>query len=324
MNPLISVIIPVYKVEAYLNRCVDSVLSQTFRDIEIVLVDDGSPDACPKICDEYAQKDLRIKVIHKMNGGLSDARNIGLQMAKGQYIMFMDSDDFWEDYGSLSLIVKSIKKRNPDVILYGCKDFYEESGEVKISRMGYDVDYIRSHSVDEGIQYLFESNLFPGSAWLLVVKKSLLIDNHIFFVKGIKAEDYDWLINLFLHIQSIDAVNEPFYIYIKGRADSITGTSDLKSIDSILFTVDKWFPILQKGTSNRNRYLLNLLAFAYLTSLVTYANLNRNQKNSIISEIKKRSFIVKYALVTKVKILSVILKMLGVENMSRLIKLCRK
>lgn len=93
MDPLISVIIPVYKVEPYLRECVDSVLAQTYQNLEIILVDDGSPDNCPAICDEYAEKDARVKVIHKENGGLSDARNVGMAVAKGEYISFADSDD---------------------------------------------------------------------------------------------------------------------------------------------------------------------------------------------------------------------------------------
>ena len=86
MNDLVSVIIPVYKVEPYLRECLDSVINQTYRNLEIILVDDGSPDGCPKICDEYAERDFRVKVIHKENGGLSDARNKGIDIATGEYI----------------------------------------------------------------------------------------------------------------------------------------------------------------------------------------------------------------------------------------------
>jgi glycosyltransferase involved in cell wall biosynthesis len=89
----ISIIIPVYNVELYLNRCIESVLSQTFTDFELILVDDGSPDNSPKMCDEIAQKDSRVVVVHKKNGGLSSARNAGLDIAKGEYVFFIDSDD---------------------------------------------------------------------------------------------------------------------------------------------------------------------------------------------------------------------------------------
>lgn len=94
MQPLVSVIVPVYKVEKYLERCVNSILNQTYKNFELILVDDGSPDKCPEMCDEYAKKDLRVKVIHKENGGVSDARNVGMDEAKGEYITFVDSDDW--------------------------------------------------------------------------------------------------------------------------------------------------------------------------------------------------------------------------------------
>ena len=94
MNPLISIIVPVYKVEEYLDDCVQSILSQSYKNIEIILVDDGSPDKCPQLCDEYSKQDKRIRVIHKKNGGLSDARNTGILASHGEYLLFEDSDDF--------------------------------------------------------------------------------------------------------------------------------------------------------------------------------------------------------------------------------------
>ena len=93
-KPMISIIVPVYNVESYLADCVDSITAQTFKDIEIILVDDGSPDSCGQICDDYAKTDKRIRVIHKQNGGLSDARNAGIQLASGRYLGFIDSDDY--------------------------------------------------------------------------------------------------------------------------------------------------------------------------------------------------------------------------------------
>ena len=96
-TPLISIIVPIYHVEQYLNRCVESIVNQTYSNLEIILVDDGSPDNCPKMCDDWAKRDSRIKVIHKGNGGLSDARNAGMKIAKGDVISFIDSDD-WPEF----------------------------------------------------------------------------------------------------------------------------------------------------------------------------------------------------------------------------------
>ena len=99
MEPLISVIVPIYNVEKYLYECVDSIINQTYKNLEIILVDDCSPDNCAKICDEYAKRDKRIKVIHKGNGGLSDARNVGMNASSGEYLIFVDSDDYMTNNG---------------------------------------------------------------------------------------------------------------------------------------------------------------------------------------------------------------------------------
>ena len=118
MNDLVSIIIPVYRVEAYLDRCVKSVLAQSYSDIEIILVDDGSPDGCPALCDGWAERDTRIRVFHKPNGGLSDARNYGVLHARGQYITFLDSDDYLAS-DCISYLVEMIKSENADIAVTG-------------------------------------------------------------------------------------------------------------------------------------------------------------------------------------------------------------
>ena len=124
MESLISVIVPIYKVEPYLKRCVDSLIQQTYQTIEIILVDDGSPDNCGKICDEYASRDHRIKVIHKENGGLSDARNVAIPIAKGDYISFVDSDD-WVSEFYIENLYKAIIKNNSDLAFSWFENAFE-------------------------------------------------------------------------------------------------------------------------------------------------------------------------------------------------------
>ena len=119
-EPLVSIIIPIYKVEPYLHRCLDSIVNQTYTNLEIILVDDGSPDNSPQICDEYAAKDNRIVVIHKENGGLSDARNTGLDICKGDYISFVDSDD-WVSLEYINELYSSIKETQADVAIVNHK-----------------------------------------------------------------------------------------------------------------------------------------------------------------------------------------------------------
>lgn len=135
MEPLISVIVPVYNVEPYLRKCVDSILNQTYRNLEVILVDDGSPDVCPAICDEYAAMDNRVRVIHKENGGLSDARNVGMETASGEYLTFVDSDDLLPIEAVETMMNIAIAER-ADLVIGGYNRFAdvpEGSGNVETS-----------------------------------------------------------------------------------------------------------------------------------------------------------------------------------------------
>ena len=127
--PLFSIIVPVYNVEKYINKCIDSVLAQTFTDFELILVDDGSPDGCSAVCDDYAEKDSRIKVIHKQNEGLINARKSGLAIADGKYIGFVDGDD-WIESDTYENFAEMIKKYEPDIVL---SDFYYDYGNKLIN-----------------------------------------------------------------------------------------------------------------------------------------------------------------------------------------------
>ena len=144
-NQLISIIVPIYNVEKYLKQCIESIISQTYRNIEIILVDDGSPDNCGKICDEYSQKDKRIIVLHKENGGLSDARNKGIDIAKGDYLTFVDSDDFVNiDY--IEKLYNSIKFNNTKLAQCGISKV-DENNEI-IEKLNYEKNQIKtSHEI---------------------------------------------------------------------------------------------------------------------------------------------------------------------------------
>lgn len=169
--PLISVIVPIYNVEPYLRKCVDSIISQTYRNLEIILVDDGSPDHCPEICDEYAEKDSRIIVIHKPNGGLSDARNAGLKQFKGEYVMFVDSDD-WIDETYIYNMYESIG--NANVVISGCTYTTEEG-----------IPYEKKLPGTFAFMDLIDNSMFGYACLKLYRKKA--ISNQVF--KEILRED---------------------------------------------------------------------------------------------------------------------------------------
>lgn len=181
----LSIIVPVYNVEPYLRRCIDSILSQTFVDFELILVDDGSPDECPAICDEYAKKDSRVKVVHKKNGGISDARNVGLDNAVGRYIGFVDSDD-WIDKDMYETLMSMAVKHQADIVSIGIRNYdYQEKLIDMWPELTEDNVYSRTNFID---------NLYPNIRRILTpslcnkIFKSNTI-KHLRFFPGIIHED---------------------------------------------------------------------------------------------------------------------------------------
>ena len=159
-QPLISVIIPIYKVENYLNRCVESIVNQTYQNLEIILVDDGSTDKCPQMCHEWEKKDNRIKVIHKENGGLSDARNAGLHSATGEVISFIDSDD-WINLKAFEGMLKSMQKDGSDIVSCGVK-WVKGSGELLRIASAEEHEILNTH---DAMQELLHDGKLKQHVW---------------------------------------------------------------------------------------------------------------------------------------------------------------
>ena len=214
---LFSIIVPIYNVEPYIESCVASLRKQTYQDIEIILVDDESPDNCPAICDQYAKQDDRIRVIHKKNGGLSDARNHGLAAATGEYIIFLDSDD----YIALDTCEKFAQFVNgcPDILVGSA---IVEGGACDLTQMAAD------NTVRTGLEYLKEA-YSQGKAHMAsvlnVYRRQFLLENALQFKKGILHEDEQFTPRAFLKADAVINTGITFYHYII-RGNSITTKKD--------------------------------------------------------------------------------------------------
>ena len=176
-QPLISVIVPIYKVEEYLDRCVESIVNQTYKSLEIILVDDGSPDNCPQMCDSWAGKDNRIKVVHKENGGLSDARNAGMPFATGEIISFIDSDD-WIEFDMFEKMLNRMQADNSDMVSCGVK-WVEEDGS--LIRDVTSEDEVLDTTV--AMKTLLNDSKLKQHVWNKIYKHNLIKD--IPFEKGL-------------------------------------------------------------------------------------------------------------------------------------------
>lgn len=217
MLPLISIIVPIYKVEKYLVECIESIINQTYKNIEIILVDDGSPDNCGKICDEFKQQDDRIVVIHKENGGLSDARNAGLAIAKGEYLNFVDSDDRLPS-NSIERLYQMATEAHAQMVVAGFERFKDKTGEVFFSTdCGGEKTVVMSKV--EAMEDFFRDGC---QAWAVLYEKKIHED--IWFPKGEINEDEAIVFQLYDRCKTIVVTNAVVYSY-RNREDSITTTS---------------------------------------------------------------------------------------------------
>ena len=213
-RPLISVIVPVYKVEAFLPKCVDSIRGQTYDDLEIILVDDGSPDGCGAMCDAFAAEDPRIKVIHKPNGGLSDARNAGIGIASGEYLGFVDSDDWIEPEMYESLMEMALRE-DLKLVCGGRYDVYEGAGR----DVGLCPDKTEVISGEDLAKRIFVWDGIDSAAWDKLYHRSLF--REIRYPVGKICEDLPTTYRIGLDAGRVGMVAKPFYNYFH-RAGSIT------------------------------------------------------------------------------------------------------
>lgn len=275
-----SIIVPVYNVENYLERCILNVLNQTYVSYELILVDDGATDNSGAICDRYATQ-LNVHVIHKLNGGLSSARNAGLDIAKGEYILFIDSDDYWDAPDALELIYKQIDKCSNDVVIFSCKKLFIASNKIVDDRadFGY-LDECKSKKQILDSLYMFGQ--FPGSAWIMCVKRKLIESYHLRFPVGVTAEDIIWINNVLAYCESIGAISKAFYVYVNGRPGQITSKSTLHGCRGMLMALDDW---------SRNKYydtypaISMQMAHIYQVLLMHYSQLDKCSRESIRSEV---------------------------------------
>lgn len=277
--PTITVIVPVYKTEAYLDRCVQSVVDQTYRNLEIVLVDDGSPDRCPKMCDDWAKKDSRIRVIHKENGGLSDARNAGLKIASGALICFVDGDD-WIEPLYIENLLDVIEK-------YGCeaagcayrKCTQKAENDMPAAYTAQVYDRIAAMSA------LIDNRAVQQVVWNKLYKRELI--DGIWFEKGKYHEDEFWSYQVFAHLNRYAAIDYVGYDYYQ-RTDSIMGEGySLKRLDAVEAKVrrQEYLELSMPELAGKGR--VNLLFTCMWHGQMALKHLKASEVKHVFSELER-------------------------------------
>lgn len=280
METLITIVVPIYKVEQYINKCIDSIINQTYTNLEILLVDDGSPDNCGKICDDYAEKDSRIHIIHKKNGGLSDARNAGIEIAKGEYITFIDSDDYVED-DYIEYLFGLIKEFNSFIAV--CTHYIKHpNGKIdsNSSTKRFSITSIKF------LERMLYHDIIDISAWAKLYKTDLFCD--IKYPVGKIFEDAGTTYKLIDKCDKIACGFESKYYYMLRKNSIVTSEFNLKKLDLIDMTnemteyLNKKYPELKTATLRRQ-------AYAYLSTLrqmVSSSKLYREEERKILNFIK--------------------------------------
>ena len=268
-----SVVIPVYRVEKYLPACIDSVLAQdTVSTYEILLIDDGSPDHCGEICDEYAAKDNRIRVLHIENQGVSHARNLGIQNAKGEYVLFLDSDDLWEP--QLLQVIDRLVESHPDMVSIGCSRLFED-GKKEICSLPLIPE---GESGAEFLERLFDAEQSPWYyTWSYAYRREFLLSNALYFPEDMKvSEDFVQIMHAIPEAQSIVGQDCPLYLYRMREGSVTTSVTEKKLLDN-----------LTSKAAFFHKYPTAAMANLYANNALLITRLCKADRKTVMPELKR-------------------------------------
>jgi glycosyltransferase involved in cell wall biosynthesis len=280
---LFSIIIPVYNVEEYLNQCIDSILEQSFSNFEVILVNDGSTDSSNEICTDYKKKDSRVHVINKQNGGLSDARNRGLLEASGEYVLFVDSDDFWIGEMVLSDMAHLISESDVDIIIHEESRYYSQN-KIDCKYKQLKLKHTSGNFEDHALELVYY-HLFAASAWDKVIKKVILIENDLFFTSNKTGEDMEWCAKLMNHLKSYAVYPKSFYMYRQLRPGSIVFNINEKAVLDIFTSVKNGLVHIEGNKESLQLAIKNYWSFYYVVVLMHFQKLSANNRKLLYEQL---------------------------------------
>lgn len=316
-----SIIIPVYNVEKYLECCVKSVMSLKCE-TEILLIDDGSTDKSGKICDSFAEKDSRIKVIHKENRGLSAARNTGIENSNSDYLLFLDSDDFLDAEETERLIQKTNSGVDIGLGLY--REYYEKENVFKKEKCTPFLEHQGVISVDEFLKTVpNDGQSCYLTAWRFIVKRDFLIKNNLYFFEGIYHEDEEWVPRLLFAADKINVTDCFFYCYRQDRMGSITGKINPKRVWDTFTIMEHHQKLLETKNLNlvQKEFLLYRMASLFSNNIINYKSLDKEDKKVATEKLKTYySVCNKYLKGKRNSIISFSVKLLGVKATAEILR----
>ena len=255
----VSIIVPVYNVEDYLEECLHSVINQTFENIEIILINDGSTDNSFKIMNDFAKKDNRIKLISQQNKGLSEARNTGIRAALGEYLLFVDSDDMILT-NTVETLYNKIIQTHSDVLLGNVLYYYPDGSKVLISKRNEELNNLTCIPSDDFFTRYMIGNDFILLAYLIFCKRELILNNKIFFKKGIMHEDGLWSIQVLLYANHISVIDFNYYLYRQREGSLMHSNNEEFQIKSLFIVTKELSKVARKfKKEGRRQETVNLI-----------------------------------------------------------------
>lgn len=320
MNPYISIIIPVYNAEKFIEECLNSIYRQTYTNYEIILVNDGSTDSSPIICDTFEKNNRQTRVIHKINGGAADSRNIGLSQAKGDYILFIDSDDFWPNENCLEKLVQVINQYPQSDFIGFNLQYYWNKNKIK-KWPAYDTNITEEIDKDKLIIKLIETGSFPVSPCTKIIKHSFLKENQILFQKGIVGEDILWFQDILECAKDFHFINEYLYNYRKSISTSVSGNMNLKKFNDFLYILEKTTQYIPKSSfSNQSKKaILSFAAYNLCILLGEVRYLDKQSYYENMDILKQYLWLLDYDLNPKVKKCKLLIRLTGINITSFLL-----
>lgn len=315
MSTKISFIIPVYNVEKYLNECVDSILGQLTGDCEIILVDDGSPDGSGAICDKYAAEDSRIKVVHQKNGGLANARNTGLDHAQGEYVAFVDSDDYLDEH-CIAEILNWMSSGGTDICFMRAMKVFPD-GKQQLLDDEMNPEMLKG-SKKSAIKYLSERSKYPGSPCTKLFRRALLEKNHLRFPDDRRvSEDLGFVLQCILNADSYDALPIDYYYYRQAREGSITNNVTYKSFLGLRAFVEESTDFLTENEAPKSeiaRYAMSFVAYEFSIMIWQYNHVGKENKERALQFLKEYNWTLSYGKTKKTRLIKAICNCLGIKT----------
>lgn len=319
----ISIIVPLYKAEPYIQECNLSIQAQTYKNIEVIFVDDGSPDRSGIIADSLSREYNNIKVIHKSNGGASSARNAGVEMSNGEYLLFVDSDDFLRSHDSLERIVTCAAQNNfPDIVGFNIMYYYPSSNHYK-KWVEYDTNITNANDKDILIQELVKTGTLPVSPCGKLIKREYYLQSRISFIEGTIAEDIPWTIKLFEMASTICFMSEYHYCYRQEVATSVTGNHTDKKFIDLVTVIENLIPLIDNTKFNNltKEHLLSFAAYELCIAMGGLHRLNKTIRMQVRDRLKHLAWLLNYTQNPKVLIASRVYRVFGYAITEKVLRL---